>query len=81
MHPTMSWARWLERVFGVEIERCARCQVTLAIIASIGEPALIAKILSHLGRTAPERYPAAPAVYPGEPTGRARRGSVIVTGT
>lgn len=49
-HVAMSWARRLKRVFGVEIERCARCNGKLAIIA---------KILSHLGRTASERYPAA----------------------
>ena len=24
-HVAMSWARWLKRVFGVQIERCARC--------------------------------------------------------
>ena len=45
----MSWARRLKRVFGIEI------------IASIEEPDLIAKILSHLQRTAPQAYqPALP---------------------
>jgi hypothetical protein len=52
----MSWARRLKRVFGVEIERCARCGGQLKIIASIEEPPLIAKILSHLERAAPEQY-------------------------
>ncbi len=51
----MSWARRLKRVFGVEIESCARCGGKLKIIASIEEPQLIAKILSHL-RAAPEQY-------------------------
>ena len=37
-HVAMSWARRLQRVFGVEIERCARCQGKLAIIASIEVP-------------------------------------------
>ena len=55
-HVAMSWARRLKRVFGVEMERCARCGGTLKIIASIEEPELIAKILSHLERTAPEQY-------------------------
>jgi hypothetical protein len=50
----MSWARRLKRVFGIEIETCARCGGTLRIIASIEEPAVIAQILSHLRRTAPQ---------------------------
>ena len=49
-HVAMSWARRLKRVFGVEIESCARCSGQLKIIASIEEPQLIAKILSHLER-------------------------------
>ncbi len=52
----MSWARRLKRVFGVEIECCARCGGQLKILASIEEPQLIAKILSHLERAAPEQY-------------------------
>ena len=58
----MSWARRLKRVFGVEIERCARCRGRLVIMASIEEPAVIARILAHVERTWPERYPAAPSV-------------------
>jgi hypothetical protein len=52
----MSWARRLKRVFGVEIDQCARCGGQLKIIASIEEPAVIAKILAHLQRTVPEQY-------------------------
>jgi hypothetical protein len=52
----MSWARRLKRVFGVEIDQCARCGGQLKILASIEEPAVIAKILAHLERTAPEPY-------------------------
>jgi hypothetical protein len=44
----MSWARRLKRVSGVQIESCGRCGEELKIIASIEEPQLIAKILSHL---------------------------------
>ena len=55
-HVAMSWARRLKRVFGVEIESCARCGGQLKIIASIEEAQLIAKILSHLERAAPEQY-------------------------
>src|SRR5271169_1696274 len=59
-HVAMSWARRLKRVFGVEIEGCARCGGELKIIASIEEPQLIAKILSHLERAAPEQYQSEP---------------------
>jgi hypothetical protein len=52
-HVAMSWARRLKRVFGIEIETCP-CGGTLRIIASIEEPAVIAQILSHLRRTAPQ---------------------------
>jgi hypothetical protein len=40
----------------VELERCAGCGGRLRIVASIEEPAAIARILSHLERTAPEQY-------------------------
>jgi len=55
-HVAMSWARRLKRVFGVENECWARCGGQLQIIASIEEPQLMAKILSHLERAAPEQY-------------------------
>ena len=46
----------MKRAFGVEIEACARCGGKLAIIASIGKPEVIAKILAHLERTAANQY-------------------------
>ncbi len=52
----MNWAMRLKRVFGIDIEACARCGGKLAIIASIEEPAVIAKILAHLERTVPDHY-------------------------
>ena len=42
----MTWARLLKRVF--DIERCA-CGGKLKLIAVIEEPAVIEKILTHLG--------------------------------
>ncbi|MGC4054278.1 MAG: hypothetical protein QM757_34770 [Paludibaculum sp.] len=48
----------MDRRFGVEIEACARCGGKLRIIASIEEPEVIAKILAHLEKTAPDRVPA-----------------------
>jgi hypothetical protein len=56
----MSWARLLKRVFGIDIEHCPHCGGTLKIIAAIEQPAVIAKILAHLGlpTRAPPRSPA-----------------------
>ena len=51
-HVAMKWARRLKRVFGIELESCARCGGKLKIIASIEEPQVIAKILSHLQKAA-----------------------------
>jgi hypothetical protein len=47
----MSWAQRLKRVFGIEIETCARCHGRLQVIASIEEPGVIARILAHRDRT------------------------------
>jgi hypothetical protein len=54
-HVAMNWAMRLKRVFGIDIEACARCGGKLKIIASIEEPAVIAKIPAHLQRTAPDQ--------------------------
>ena len=43
----LNWARRLKRVFGIEIEQCARCGGRLKVIASIEEPELIERILEH----------------------------------
>ena len=53
----MTWAQRLKRVFGVQIEACARCGGKLKVIASIEEPDLIAKILAHLQKMAPIQHP------------------------
>jgi len=38
----------LKRVFDIDIEYCPNCGGTLKIIAAIVDPAMIAKILTHL---------------------------------
>jgi hypothetical protein len=48
----MNWARRLKRVFGVEIEQCARCGGRLKVLASIEEPELIERILGTGGNGA-----------------------------
>ena len=58
----MGWARLLKRVFDIDLEHCPQCGGDLKIIAAIEEPAVIVKILTHLGlpARAPLRIPARP---------------------
>jgi hypothetical protein len=59
--PRWSWARLLQRVFGLEMARCPFCpQGTLRLIAVITQGAVIHKILRHLKRAA-DPPPIAPA--------------------
>ncbi|MBT4847239.1 MAG: IS91 family transposase, partial [Planctomycetaceae bacterium] len=39
----------LKRVFAIEIEKCDKCGGRVKIIASIEDPAVIEKILKHVG--------------------------------
>ena len=57
----MSWARMLKRVFDIDIdiEQCA-CGGWLKFVASIEQPEVIEKILTHLGLS-PQPPPIAPA--------------------
>jgi Putative transposase len=56
----MRWARLLKRVVDLDLERCPQCGGSLKIIAAIEEPAVIERILTHLGLLAqpPPRAPA-----------------------
>lgn len=56
----MNWARLLKRVFAIDVEHCPQCGGALKIIAAIEEPAVIVRILTHLGlpARAPPRSPA-----------------------
>jgi len=49
-HVALRWARRLKRVFGIEIESCARCGSRLKIVASIEDPGVIARMLAHRDR-------------------------------
>ena len=53
-----SWARLLTRVFDIDLEHCPQCGGDFKIIAAIEEPAVIVRILTHLGL--PARAPARP---------------------
>ena len=46
-HVALRWAQGLKRVFGIQIEACARCGARLKILASIEEPGVTARILAH----------------------------------
>ena len=52
----MTWAQRLKRVFGIDIKMCGKCGGKVKVIAVIEEPAVIEKILKHLGldRTVPQ---------------------------
>jgi hypothetical protein len=66
---TLTWARRLKRVFAcfgvaslawIDIELCRRCGGKLKVIASIEEPAVIERILEHLGGDGKPADPANP---------------------
>ena len=59
-HVAMTWARRLKRVFAVEIEACVRCGGKLRIIASIEQPELIARILTHRRQRGEDRASVSP---------------------
>ena len=60
----MSWAQRLRRVFAIDIETCRQCGGHLRVIASIEAPAVIERILEHLGRDAGCVDPAHPGRAP-----------------
>jgi hypothetical protein len=70
-HRAMSWAQRLKRVFRIDIEKCARCGGKVQIIASLSDPAVIARILAHLEK-APAPAGIAPAHCPRGPPGQGR---------
>ena len=45
----MRWAQRLKRIFGIDVEKCPKCQGKIKIIASIEDPKVITRILDHLG--------------------------------
>ncbi|MBK6451338.1 MAG: transposase [Steroidobacteraceae bacterium] len=79
-HVAMNWARRLKRVFGIEIDSCARCGGRLKIIASIEEPRVIAKILSHLQHTAPQILAQVEAIYRQERASMACLAGLVAAG-
>jgi Putative transposase len=68
-HRAMSWAQRLKRVFRLDLEHCERCGGKLKVIASIEDPAVIARILTHLEK-APAPAGIAAAHRPRGPPGQ-----------
>jgi hypothetical protein len=52
----MNWAPRLKRAFGIQFEGPTRCGGKFRVIARIEQPQVIAKILAHLAKTAPDQY-------------------------
>jgi hypothetical protein len=61
---SLTWAQRLKRVFAIEIETCRGCGGRLRVIASIEAPAVIERILEHLGRDTESVDPAHPSRAP-----------------
>jgi hypothetical protein len=62
----LTWAQRLKRVFAIDIEVCRRCGGRLRVIASIEDPAVIERILEHLGGDGESVDPAHPSRAPPE---------------
>ena len=47
--PNRAWAELMERGFGFDVLACPRCTGRMVLVALIREPAVVARILRHLG--------------------------------
>jgi hypothetical protein len=57
-----SWAALMHRAFAIDVLACPHCGGRLRFIATLHDPAMIRKLLAHLGmaRSGPEPGPAPP---------------------
>ena len=61
----MTWAQRLKRVFKIDLETCETCGGRMKVIAVIEDPAVIKRILAHLGnRQRAEQHPEHPTRAP-----------------
>ena len=44
-----TWAWQMRRAFALDVLRCSRCADRMELIATIDDPAVVARILEHLG--------------------------------
>ena len=56
----------VRRAFDLDVLRCARCAGRMQLIATIDDPAVIQRILAHLGLPGARDGPPPPAAVPGE---------------
>ena len=52
-----SWAALMQRAFAFDVLECPHCGGRLRLIATLHDPAVIRKILAHLGRSPSEQSP------------------------
>ena len=57
----LEWASLIKRIFAADVLECGRCHGRMRVLAVIEEPAIVEKILGHLGLPAVP-LPVAPAV-------------------
>src|SRR5262249_55408168 len=62
-----SWAALMHRAFAVDVLACPHCGGRLRLIATLHDPAVIRKILAHLGRAPSEESPGPPRPRPAPP--------------
>jgi hypothetical protein len=57
-----SWAALMHRAFAIDVLECSHCGGRLRLIATLHDPAVIRKLLAHLGiaRSGPSPGPAPP---------------------
>jgi hypothetical protein len=57
-----SWAALMHRAFGIDVLACPHCGGRLRLIATLHDPAVIRKLLAHLGmaRSGPSPGPTPP---------------------
>jgi hypothetical protein len=57
-----AWARLIRKVYEADPLECPKCQGPMRVIALMGDPALVRRILEHLGRWARDPAARAPPV-------------------
>jgi hypothetical protein len=58
---SMRWAQRLKRVFNIDVEVCEHCGGRVKVLACIEDPAVIKKILEHLGKVATNQRKSRPS--------------------
>jgi hypothetical protein len=60
----LAWATLLQRVFEFDVLACPRCGGRLRVLATIEEPSVVHKILTHVGLSTEPVTPRAPPPLP-----------------